>query len=365
MPRRGLLGLLLFLTAFLGTARGDSDDALGLIERWLDAQNQGDFDTYQRLYAGKFEGIRRSGAKVTRLDRAGWVKDRERMFRSKMVVSAADRKVEPYGSGYRVTFTQTWASGKYKDMGTKELIVLDEDGELRIFREEMLQSVKDLGIKGPALLVWDAGSAAATAGSLDAAERVAAVLSTVVEFPSGFPTRLEGGVNGVGADEAVVALGVCTPAEAAAVIDLFRQLGPRVSVRETTWKPRTKGTACPVFWRGWTWPGTAASASLGGDTLTVAALRREDPGRGGENFFVGALRGKDGAVRRIAAFKGGSDLAALETLDKQGAAVVAREKFDGKACEVIVQTLRFEVKDGEIEKRVGDREVSERAQCPR
>src|SRR5688500_2978846 len=113
----------------------------------------------------------------------------------------------------------------------------------------MLESLKDLGIKGSALLVWDAGKASETADSLDAAERVAAVLATVVEFPSGFPTRLEGGVNGVAPDEAVVALGVCTPAEAAAMIDLFRQLGPRVSVRETTWKPRAaKGTSCPVFY---------------------------------------------------------------------------------------------------------------------
>jgi hypothetical protein len=264
-----------------------------------------------------------------------------------------------------VTFTQTWASGKYKDVGTKELIILDEDGELRIFREEMLESVKDLGVRGPVLLVWDAGTPAATAGSLDAAERAAAVLATVVEFPSGFPTRLEGGVNGVGADEAVVALGVCTPAQAAAVIDLFRQLGPRVSVRETTWKPRTKGTSCPVFWRGWTWPGTAASTTVGGDTLTVAALRRDDPGRRGENFFVGALRGKDGVVRRIAAFKGGSDLADLEAIEKQGASVLAREKFDGQACEEVVQTLRLEVKDREIEKRVGEREVSQREPCPR
>jgi hypothetical protein len=384
VPRSSALLLLAALLVPTLAAAGPPADALALLERWLDAQNRGDFAAYQQLYATSFEGIRRSGARVTKLDRAGWLKDRERMFQKKMTVTAADRNVEAYGSGHRVTFTQTWSSGSYKDTGTKELILLEEGGELRIFREELLESVKDLGIKGQALLVWDAGKPEATAEALDAAERVASLLATVVDFPSGFPTRLEGGVDGVAADEAVVALGVCTPREAAVVIDLFRRLGPRVSLRETTWRPRAKESSCPSFYkdsdsagRGWSWPGTSASAGVAGGNLTVVALRREDAELGDfareyqENLFVAVLAGKDGVVRKAAAFKGGSDFAQLEGIERLGASVIANERYVDAPCDgtdrhryaVITHSLRFALKDGDIEKKVMTREVVERGRC--
>lgn len=375
---RSPIAILVAVSLAASSVRAGALDPHALVDRWLDAQNRGDFEGYTRLYAAGFVGVRRSGARATRLDRAGWIKDRERMFRSKMTVIATDRKVEPLGEGFRVTLTQTWASGRYKDVGTKELVLVPEEGELRIEREEMLESRLDLGIKNGALVVWDAGSPAETAAALDAAERLAKVLSTVVDFPSGFPTRLEGGVDGVKQGEAVVALGVCSPAEANAVVELFRRLGPRTSVRETAWKPRTKEkeSSCPVFSAGdgWSWPGTWASAPAGGDTLTVVALRREDADRAREyreNLFVAVLVGKEGAVARVAAFKGEGDFADLEGLERSGAAVLAREKFVDAPCngtdrhkyQVMTRTLRIEVKEGDIGKREIGRTVVARGRC--
>ena len=62
----------------------DDDKAKAIVERWLAAQNAGDFAAYEALYAKKFQGTRRSGNKVVTLDRAGWMRDRKRMFKAPM-----------------------------------------------------------------------------------------------------------------------------------------------------------------------------------------------------------------------------------------------------------------------------------------
>src|SRR5690606_14694528 len=73
-----------------------------LIDTWLSAQNAQDFDTYASLYAGRFEGVRRSGARTVRLDRAGWIADRERMFKKRMSVELRDVEIEPFATGAAV-----------------------------------------------------------------------------------------------------------------------------------------------------------------------------------------------------------------------------------------------------------------------
>lgn len=111
-----------------------------LMDRWLTAQNDGDFTTYEELYAKRLEGVRRSGEKVVRLDRAGWVKERKRMFKRKMVVEVSDLEIDVFTQSAIATFIQRWASGKYEDIGPKQLVIVRDDGQLRIAREEMLQS---------------------------------------------------------------------------------------------------------------------------------------------------------------------------------------------------------------------------------
>ena len=111
-----------------------------LMQRWLAAQNEGDFPAYEALYAERLEGVRRSGEKIVRLDRKGWVKERGRMFKRKMIVEMNDVDIDVFTKSAIVTFSQRWASGKYEDVGPKQMVVVPEDGQLRIAREEMLQS---------------------------------------------------------------------------------------------------------------------------------------------------------------------------------------------------------------------------------
>jgi hypothetical protein len=115
-------------------------DVLAMVDTWLGAQNDGDFANYQAVYAKRFTGIKRIGPRTFKYDRDGWVEDRGRMFKKKMTVKADDIAVSAGAQSAVVRFAQTWASGKYKDVGPKQLVVVREDGALRIGREEMLQS---------------------------------------------------------------------------------------------------------------------------------------------------------------------------------------------------------------------------------
>jgi hypothetical protein len=125
------------------TAADMSPDVKTLLDAWLKAQNDGDFNAYEKLYAQRFTGIRRSGPRTVEMDRAGWMKDRGRMFRKKMTVTAADVKVKAARQMAQVVFTQTWESGTYKDTGPKQLVIIREGAAPRISQEELLRSDLD------------------------------------------------------------------------------------------------------------------------------------------------------------------------------------------------------------------------------
>jgi hypothetical protein len=112
-----------------------------LVDRWLDAQNQGDFAAYSALYGDAFQGVRRSGKKTVRLDRSGWLADRQRMFRRPMTVAISNLEIAVGPSQARVGFVQDWASGKYHDVGPKAVVVASTPAGLRIVGEEMLSSI--------------------------------------------------------------------------------------------------------------------------------------------------------------------------------------------------------------------------------
>ena len=116
-------------------------EARALVDAWLVAQNEGRVDAYKSLYANKFLGVKRAGSRVSRFDHDGWLRDRERMFRKKMVVKADAVTVSSAGPTAVVSFTQSWASGSFKDVGAKQLVLVREGGALRIAREEMLESM--------------------------------------------------------------------------------------------------------------------------------------------------------------------------------------------------------------------------------
>jgi len=130
-----LLGLMLAVGVSLAER-----DVRGVVDGWLVAQNAGDFAVYDKLYAAKFTGIRRSGPRTVRFDRAGWMRDRARMFGKPMTVAISDVKIRTGGAAALVSFTQTFAQGSYKDAGPKQLVIVRNAGALRIASEKMLRS---------------------------------------------------------------------------------------------------------------------------------------------------------------------------------------------------------------------------------
>ncbi len=121
-------------------------DIRALVDAWLQAQNTGNFADYERLYAPRFTGIRRSGPRVRRFDRAGWVADRQAMFRSAMQVVARDVAVDASTGVATIRLTQEFTQGTYHDVGRKEIVVVRSGTTLLIAREEMLDST--LGAPG-------------------------------------------------------------------------------------------------------------------------------------------------------------------------------------------------------------------------
>ncbi len=113
----------------------------GLLDLWLAAQNQGDFASYQMLYATKMTGVRAVGVIRRQFSRAGWMADRKRMFGKAMQVQAEQVQVAIAAGLAQVRFVQTFQSGSFRDKGPKVWLVAREFDAPRIVREEMLSSV--------------------------------------------------------------------------------------------------------------------------------------------------------------------------------------------------------------------------------
>jgi hypothetical protein len=111
-----------------------------LLDEWLKAQNEGNFEAYEALYAREATGVRLSGTTKRHFNRAGWLKDRARMFKGKMHVGiegAIFKVADTYG---RISIVQTFQSGRYRDVGGKQIVAVREDGKWAIQREDMISS---------------------------------------------------------------------------------------------------------------------------------------------------------------------------------------------------------------------------------
>lgn len=126
--------------AELPPSKVPAEDVRALVDQWLEAQNTSDFALYESLYAPKFEGIKRVGPKTTSYDRASWLEDRRRMFGKKVAVEATELTIAVTGRSAVATFTQTWSSGSFKDVGPKQLVIVPGAKRAVIAREEMLTS---------------------------------------------------------------------------------------------------------------------------------------------------------------------------------------------------------------------------------
>jgi hypothetical protein len=105
-----------------------------MVRAWVDAQNRGDLARYQALYAARFFGVRRSGPRVVRLDRAGWMKDRARMFQRPMTVIIDHLTMLATGERTAIArFTQDWSSGSYHDTGENGQLTAEASFEIRSY----------------------------------------------------------------------------------------------------------------------------------------------------------------------------------------------------------------------------------------
>jgi hypothetical protein len=135
---------ILLVLALSATAAADpsKQDALDVVDKWVKAQNDGDFTAYGALYDAKFVGIKRTndgGSKSFTL--AKWKADRKKMFKATQKVAADQPTVLVKGNQATLKFVQRYQTGSYADHGDKALVLrTGSDGVLKIVREEMLYS---------------------------------------------------------------------------------------------------------------------------------------------------------------------------------------------------------------------------------
>lgn len=138
-----LIAILLLTTSSFAAEITETDVKAFLVS-WLTAQNTGSYSNYAAMYSDSFTGIRRTGSNTYNFNRDSWLKDRKKMFKKKMVVTAINPVIQRSETTATVKFEQTWASGAYRDKGDKLLYLVAENGKLKIMREEMLFSKIDI-----------------------------------------------------------------------------------------------------------------------------------------------------------------------------------------------------------------------------
>lgn len=115
-------------------------DIRAVVDKWLAAQNSGNFEDYKKLFAERFEGLKRVGSRQESFDRETWLADRAKMFERDFTVTVDDVQIAASGAAAVVQFVQTWTSATFQDKGPKRLIVARGKDGLQIAKEEMLQS---------------------------------------------------------------------------------------------------------------------------------------------------------------------------------------------------------------------------------
>jgi hypothetical protein len=117
-----------------------AESAAALIGKWVAAQNQQSFGEYESLYAARFYGVKRAGEITTRFDRKGWLRDRKGMFARPFQVSVDALSIRVVAETVVAEFEQSFQSQRYADKGPKQLVMVVEDGALKIAREELFRS---------------------------------------------------------------------------------------------------------------------------------------------------------------------------------------------------------------------------------
>jgi len=352
-----------------GGARADVSSgvdplAAALVDKWLAAQNAGDFAAYRALYAAKFTGIRRSGARTVELDLDGWMKDRARMFAKKMTVRADELRTTASADGVHARFRQTFASGRYQDAGDKELLLVRRGDALEIAREEMLQSIRGGGAdSGDAKLIFVPAKSADEAAA--AAARMTGAFAGVkaFSFAAGFPETRPNGV----------ALGVCDASALDDVVVTLRQVDPRVTVEPA----KGRAPACPTLAQNsdtheaaWSWP-RVESVRAGDDVLSVLVFSRDEAEQGDfarqykQSQTLALLKDKRGELIDRKLLESESDFSELDGVEAGKRTIAVREKFVDEPCDgtnrhrwaQLQRTVTFGAAAGKLTARVETRKL--------
>jgi hypothetical protein len=323
------LRLLCALALVLAARSAHAEEPAAFVARWLAAQNQGDFAAYQALYGEGFRGVRTSGSRAVTMDRAKWLEDRERMFRKPMVVEADEIRTRTVAEGVLVELRQTWASGEYKDVGKKTLLLVAVGDELRIAREELLTSERVL-LPGQILEV------VIPVRTAEEAERARARFQTLAELLRGvrsWPLRVSDTPPGV------VAV-ACGAGDVGAMARTARALEPAAVARFV----RAPATACPELEESedpaetWEWPATA-EARLGKRTLTVlvtpyTSTDHGDWGRSRRGYRLAAIyREASGEVLDTLDGESASDFSEIDGLTAAAKKIVLAEIYVDQPCD--------------------------------
>lgn len=115
------------------------------VEAWVATQGNQQFESYAKLYAPGFRGVRRTASGSKEMSRDEWLKDRKRMFKPGLHVEIRDLRVHEAGTADGVTvveFEQRFAQGDYRDKGPKEMRVrpASPGGDFLIEYEELKSS---------------------------------------------------------------------------------------------------------------------------------------------------------------------------------------------------------------------------------
>lgn len=138
-------------------------EAKAVVEAWLAAQTERNFDAYAGVYADDFEGIKRNGHNTTHLEREAWLESRRKSFERGFSITATGLKLaSSKGDEQRAEqgamvahFTQRWSTPNFADIGPKELVIARRGDGVKLVHEEMLAShvTRRKGRTDPPLMV--------------------------------------------------------------------------------------------------------------------------------------------------------------------------------------------------------------------
>jgi hypothetical protein len=112
----------------------ESDESIvqKLVDRWVKAQNQGDFKTYSEMYARRFRGERVAAEKLRTYERVSWLDERRQLMRFPTKLAVSDVRLVPGADAVHVDFQQTYEHIEFQEKGPKLLIFVREPDGFRI-----------------------------------------------------------------------------------------------------------------------------------------------------------------------------------------------------------------------------------------